>query len=106
MGRTIWRGFFGLKLVSRALLYAEVLDVTTTLGGIGLMPQLWEANPLYTLLGGWGATLLAKVLATLVVVLVLELVDEWPALVGVVPLAATLPGLWNLAAILAEIFAR
>jgi hypothetical protein len=94
---------FQLKPVSWAVILAEGLDLATTFGGFSLFPQMWEANPVHGLLGGWGLTILAKLIATLLVVLILERVDRWPRPVWLVPVTASLPVLWNLASILAEI---
>lgn len=92
-----------LKPVSWAVILAEGLDLATTFSGFFLFPQMWEANPVHGLLGGWSLTILAKITATLLVVLILEKVERWPRLVWLVPLAAGLPVIWNLASILAEL---
>jgi hypothetical protein len=92
-----------LKPVSWAVILAEILDITTTFGGFLIYPQMWEANPLYGFLGGWGSMILAKIAATVIVVLILEKVVKWPRPVWVIPLAASLPVFWNTASILAEL---
>ena len=93
-----------LKPISWAVLIAEALDLATTFGGFLIFPQMWEANPLPGLIGGWSMTILFKIAATLVVVAVLERVERWPRPVWIVPLAASLPVAWNLFSILAEVY--
>lgn len=91
-----------LKMISKLFILAEALDVFTTLWGILFIPQIWEANPIAGFLGSWPATLAVKVLATLIVVWVLEKIDSWPDLVRIIPILASLPVLWNILAILLE----
>lgn len=98
-------GTTGLKEVSKALLLAQVLDITTTMGGLYLLPQLWETNPLPGLLGGWAPTILIKLVVSFFVVLVLEAVESWPLVVKIIPITAILPGVWNLFLIVFEYFA-
>ena len=92
-----------LKPVSQAVLAAECLDVFTTFSGFLVFPQMWEANPLRISLGGWVPLIMVKLLATLVVVMILERIEKWPKPVWVIPLAAALPVLWNLISMLAEL---
>lgn len=92
-----------LKPVSEAVLVAECLDMLTTFSGFLVFPQMWEANPLRMALGGWVPLLLAKLLATLVVVLILERIEKWPRPVWIIPAAAALPVVWNLISMLAEL---
>lgn len=94
---------FQLKPVSWALILAEGLDLATTFAGFLLFPQMWEANPIQGLLGGWGLTILAKITATLLVVIILEKVERWPRAVWLIPLTAALPVMWNTFSILAEL---
>jgi hypothetical protein len=93
-----------LKPISWAVLIAETLDLATTFGGFVFFPQMWEANPLHGVLGGWNLMILFKIAATIFVIVTLERVEKWPRPVWVVPLAASLPVLWNLLSILAEVF--
>jgi hypothetical protein len=96
---------FQLKPVSWAVIMAEGLDLATTFGAFSVFPQMWEANPVHGLLGSWGLTILAKMTATLLVVIILEKVERWPRPVWLVPMTAGLPVIWNLASILAELMA-
>lgn len=92
-----------LKPVSLALILAELLDVASTFGGLSLYPQVWESNPLPGLMGGLAPVVFSKLLITVGVALVLEKVERWPGLVWAVPLAASLPVVWNLVCIAAEV---
>lgn len=95
----------GLKSVSIAVITAESLDILTTFWGLILFPQMWETNQLLVQLGGWLPVILAKVMAVIVVVIVLEKVEKWSRLVWMVPLTAFSPVLWNCVCILAEALA-
>jgi hypothetical protein len=95
----------GLKTISKAVIAAEILDILITFAGLILFPQMWEANFLLAIFGGWMPLVLFKALATAAVVIVLEMVDKWPRLVIVVPLTAAVPVFWNLLCILAEFLA-
>jgi hypothetical protein len=97
-------GTLQLKPISWAVLIAETMDLATTLAGFVFFPQMWEANPLPGILGGWSMTIFIKVTATVLVIATLEKVERWPRPVWVVPLAASLPVMWNLMSILAEVF--
>lgn len=92
-----------LKTISKVVILAEALDVLTTFTGITFFPQMWETNPLPGFIGGWLPTVFAKILATFLVVLVLERVEKWPRLVWLVPIIAGLPVFWNSLCILAEL---
>ena len=92
-----------LKPISQAVLLAEGTDVLTTFSGFLVFPQMWEANPLRSALGGWIPMILVKLLATLVVVLILERVEKWPKPVWIIPIAAAIPVLWNLISMMAEL---
>lgn len=100
--RQILGSFLQLKPVSRALLWAEILDVATTLLGLLVFPQMWEANPLLTAMGSWAPLVLVKLAAVAVVISVLERVKTWPRLVWAIPVTAALPVAWNLLCLLAE----
>jgi hypothetical protein len=97
-------GGLQLKPISWAVLIAETLDLATTFGSFVFFPQMWEANPLHGVFGGWNLTIFIKIAATLIVIATLERVDRWPRPVWIVPLAASLPVVWNLLSILAEVF--
>ena len=84
------------KPVSRAAMYGQALDLITTFVGLAIFSSIWEANPAYMLLGGWGATVLLKLSATVLIVYVLESVEEWPVIVWVIPLVTSLPVFWNI----------
>lgn len=94
-----------LKTVSWAVIIAETLDMATTFGAFLFLPQMWEANPVQGWIGGWDVTILAKLVATLLVVWVLERIPRWPRPVWIIPAVAGLPVLWNLVCILAELVA-
>jgi len=91
-----------LKPVSRVLLWAEVLDVATTVLGLLAFPQMWEANPLLTAMGSWYSLLLVKLVAVALVIWVLERVKSWPPLVWAIPITAAIPVVWNTLCLLAE----
>lgn len=95
--------FLNLKLVSKAVLLYETLDILTTVGGLAIFPQIAELNPLLHILGGMASTILVKLLVTGLVVAVLEYIQRWPSLVHLVPFTAALPVAWNLLVILAEV---
>jgi hypothetical protein len=92
-----------LKPVSKVFLAAEALDVLTTVAGLSLHPQMWEANPVAGFMGGILQVTLLKLLVTLAVVYVIEKVDRWPGLIWVVPLMASVPVIWNLFSITVEV---
>jgi hypothetical protein len=94
---------FSLKPVNRAFIAAEGLDLLTTFMGSFVFPQMWEANPMKLMLGGWIPLILAKIIATILVVTILQRVQKWPALVWIIPTAAFLPALWNMICILFEL---
>jgi hypothetical protein len=94
-----------LKEVSKALLLAQSLDIITTMGGLYLLPQMRETNPLPMMLGGWSQTILFKLVMAMLVVMVLEAVEKWPMVVKIIPIIAILPGVWNLFLIVFEYFA-
>ena len=95
-----------LKPISKVVIVAESLDLLTTFTGLLFFPQLWETNPMLSSMGGWLPTVLAKIAATLVVVIVIERVGKWPRLIWLVPCIAAFPVLWNIINMLAEIAAR
>lgn len=92
-----------LKPISRALIYAEILDIATTMVGLLVFPQIWEANPMLVLVGGWAQLFAAKLAAVVFVVLILERVKSWPRLAWAIPTVAALPALWNTFCLLAEL---
>jgi uncharacterized membrane protein len=92
-----------LKPISKVVMFAEAFDMLTTFAGCFIFPQMWEANPLKLMLGGWIPVILLKVIATLCVIVILERVEKWPRLVWVVPSLAFLPVLLNSFSILAEV---
>jgi hypothetical protein len=98
-------GTLQLKPISWAVLIAETMDIATTLAGFVLFPQMWEANPLPGILGGWSMTIIIKITATVIVIATLEKVERWPKPVWAIPLAASMPVIWNLMSILAEVYA-
>ncbi|HEX7976219.1 MAG TPA: hypothetical protein VF498_17550 [Anaerolineales bacterium] len=95
-----------LLSVSWALLAAEGLDMLSTFVGTTLFPQMWETNPLPAQLGGWIPTILAKVVATALVILILERIEKWPKQVWIIPWVALLPAAWNVINMFAELIAR
>jgi hypothetical protein len=95
-----------LKLISKVILLAEGLDLLTTFTGLLLFPQLRESNPMLVSFGSWLPTLLAKIVATVIVVIVIERVGKWSRLVWIVPTIALLPVFWNILTMLAEIIVR
>lgn len=99
------RSLCKLKQITKYFLLAELLDVVTTTYGVYFIPRLWESNPLHDVLGGWAPLILIKLLVTLLIVIILESVDDWPWLVRILPLIAALPVMWNIFAILAELAA-
>lgn len=95
-----------LKPISIVILIAEGLDLLTTFAGLLFFPQLSETNPMVVLLGGWLPTILAKIAATIIVVLIIERVGKWPRLIWIIPSIAVLPVFWNIICMLAEIAFR
>ena len=93
----------GMKPVSMAVLCAELLDIVTTFFGLSLFPQMSEANPMASFLGGMPATILVKILVIALVILVLEKVEKWPRIVWIIPITASVAVVWNLVIILAEL---
>jgi hypothetical protein len=95
-----------LKPISKVILIAEGLDLLTTFAGLLFFPQLWESNPMLVSFGSWLPTVLAKIAATIIIVIVIERVEKWPRLVWIVPTIAVLPVFWNIVCMLAEIVVR
>jgi hypothetical protein len=95
-----------LKPISKILLFAEGLDLLTTFAGLLFFPQLWEANPMLKLPGGWSTMILVKIAATLFVVIIFERVPKWSRMVWIVPCIAAIPVVWNIINMLAEIAIR
>ena len=94
-----------MKPVSRAALYAQLLDLITTFVGLALFVSIYEANPMVGAWGGWRETVLLKLAATGVIVYILERVNKWPLGVWIIPLITALPVFWNLLVMAFELLA-
>jgi hypothetical protein len=104
--KTFLKTFLPMKRVSKAVIIYEVMDVCTTMGGFSLFPNLMETNPLPGVMGGMLQIILIKMLATFLIVYILESVRSWPKFVYIVPMIAGIPVVWNTLVILAEFFAK
>ena len=67
-----------LKPVTKTLLLYEELDVLTTLSGLTFFPEIVETNPLPGLMGGMLPVFFLKIIATIMIVIILERVKSWP----------------------------
>jgi hypothetical protein len=83
-----------MKTISKVIIIAEGLDLLTTFVGLTFFPILRETNPL--IVNGWTTTVLTKIAATVIIVIVVERVGKWPKLIWIVPIIALLPTFWNL----------
>jgi len=108
--------FRELHPVSKTFIFAELLDLLTTMVGLLVIPGIWEANPIVTSLGGWVQTLLFKSLAVIVVVTLIErmrrplkvgnivlLSGKPPKAIWIIPIVAAIPALWNNLVIILEL---
>lgn len=106
-----------LHPASVAFIFAEALDLLTTMIGLLVINGIWEANPIVGL-SGWTQAILLKTAVVLFVVAGIErmrrplkigsfalISGNLPKLVWIVPLVAGLPVVWNSLVILLEVAA-
>lgn len=85
------------------------MDIAITIFGISACASCWEANPIVVLLNGWTPVLAIKLLVTILVVLVIDILSRPPAVgsfkyssgvlpraIWLLPIIAGLPVLWNI----------
>lgn len=97
-----------IKPLTASFVIAEVLDLSITTVGISLVSavsEAWKTALWLEDILGWNQLLFVKLLVTICVAVVLQLVPFKTRLIWLIPTVASLPVIWNVLVIAAEIFA-